>query len=72
MNTFEKVSTFLVRLFDKGAKNVATENAEKSALEGKLYSASGIDGVLDILVQEKKDRKAREEKKAMRESLLNL
>jgi len=72
MNIFEKGSTFLVRLFDKSAKNVATENAEKSALEGKLFSASGIDGVIDILIQERKDKKAREEKKAMRESLLNI
>lgn len=72
MSILSKLFTPIVRSYSEATTNIAEESAEKSALNTRLSQANGIDGVLDIVVQEKKDRKSRDEKKALRDQILSL
>jgi len=72
MSILTKIFNPFVRSYSEATANIAEESAEKSALNTKLSQANGIDGVLDIVVQEKKDRKSRNEKKALRDQILSL
>ncbi len=72
MSFLKSIMTPIVRAFYESGKAVADEYTDKAKLETKLAAATGLDGVTDILIQERKDKKAREEKKAIRESLLNI
>lgn len=72
MNILKSIMTPLVRAFSESGKTVAEENIDKAKLETKLAAASGIDGVTDVLIQERKDKKTRDERKALRETLINI
>ena len=71
-NLLTSAFEFVMKPFYSAKSNLQeAANAEK-ALETKLTSATGIDGVLDVIAAEKKSRKEKEERRAARESLLNI
>jgi len=72
MSFLTKIFSPFVKSYTEASENVSEQKADEKALNAKLSSATGIEGVLDVLGQEKKSRKEKQERKAMRNAILDL
>ena len=71
-NPFTSVLETVLTHFNKAKANVAEEAANTKTLNTKLSQAQGIDGVLDVVIAEKKSKKERDERRNLRDSLINI
>jgi hypothetical protein len=62
----------LISFFAESKNESDQAIADQAALKGKLQAASGLDGVVDVLIQEKKSKKEKAERKNMENQVLSL